>query len=214
MSSRKTPFVNNEIYHIYNRGIDKRIIFKDTSDYHRFLESIIELNTERTFGGLYLKSFLDKNNLSNTKNQNNLVEIVAYCLNPNHFHFIIKQIADNGISQFMQRIGTGYTLYFNNKEKRSGSLFQGKFKSKHVDNNEQLLYLNAYVNLNDSIHGIDNTGDVVFSSFKEYTENMGGICEKSIILDQYKSKDDYKKVLKDSLPELIRQKQQRTELEG
>ncbi len=211
MSSRKVPFINNEIYHIYNRGIDKRIIFGKNDDYERFLESIIELNTEQTFGGLYSKSFLENKKLQNTQNQNRLVEIIAYCLNQNHFHLIVKQISDNGISQFMQRLGTGYTLYFNNKEKRTGSLFQGKFKAKYIKDNEYLLYLSAYVNLNDKIHKINT--DKVFSSLDEYTKDLNGICDKSIILEQFNSKNSYKKFLSDSLGELMRQKEQQKELE-
>ena len=116
----------------------------------------------------------------------------------------------------MQRLGTGYTKYFNNRNKRNGNLFQGVFKSKHLDSNEYLLYLSAYVNLNDKIHGINNKDNLVFSSFKEYTENNIGdmcICEKSIILGQYKDKESYKKFLEDSLPELIRQKENKKELE-
>lgn len=212
MSSRKTPFINEEIYHIYNRGIDKRIIFNDTNDYQRFLINMSELNTIDTFGGLYLKSFLDKKIIQNNKNQKKLVEIIAYCLNPNHFHLIIKQTSENGISHFMQRLGTGYTMYFNSKQKRSGSLFQGKFKSKHIENNEYLLYLSAYVNLNNKIHKIKTNS--VFSSLDEYINDSKGICNKSIILEQFNNKNSYKKFLFESLDELLRQKEQQKELEG
>ena len=74
-----------------------------------------------------------------------LVEIVAYCLNPNHYHLIVKQISEKGIERFMQKIGTGYTNYFNKRYERSGALFQGKFKSIHIDSNEYLLHLSVYV---------------------------------------------------------------------
>jgi REP element-mobilizing transposase RayT len=211
MSSRKTPFVDEEIYHIYNRGIDKRVIFNDKNDYLRFLENLSELNTVDTFGGLYSKSFLEKKCLQNNKNQENLVKIIAYCLNPNHFHLIIKQSSTNGISYFMQRLGTGYTMYFNNKQNRSGSLFQGKFKAKHIKDNEYLLYLSAYVNLNDKIHKINTKEN--FSSLDEYIKGLNGICDKSIILEQFNNKNSYKKFLSDSLGELIRQKEQQKELE-
>ena len=63
MSIRKIPFINNEIYHIYNRGVDKRTIFENNTDYERFIESIIEMNTQDSFGGLYTKSYLEKNGL-------------------------------------------------------------------------------------------------------------------------------------------------------
>jgi putative transposase len=82
-----------------------------------------------------------------------LVEINAYCLNQNHFHLIVKQLRSGGISEFMQKIGTGHTMYFNKKYNRSGSLFQGTFKSTHINSNELLLYLSVYVNANHRIHG-------------------------------------------------------------
>jgi len=75
-----------------------------------------------------------------------LVDVVCYCLNSNHYHMILKQKSNDGIKKFMHKLGTSYTMYFNKKLKRSGSLFQGKFKSIHIDSNEYLLYLSAYVN--------------------------------------------------------------------
>jgi putative transposase len=212
MSIRKIPFINNEIYHIYNRGVDKRTIFEDNTDYERFIESIIEMNTQDSFGGLYTKSYLEKNGLKQNIDKK-IVDIIAYCLNPNHFHLILKQIEDGGISKFMQRLGTGYTMHFNIQNKRSGSLFQGKFKSAHINSNEYLLYLSAYVNLNDKIHNIKEEDNLVFSSLKEYTGDINGICEKSIILDQFKNKKEYNNLLNKTLPELMRQKEQKRELD-
>ena len=212
MSFRKVPFINNEIYHIYNRGIDKRFIFQNNKDYKRFLESLAELNTINSLGGLYTKSYLEKKGLELDVN-NKIVEVIAYCLNPNHFHLILKQKEKEGISKFMQRLGTGYTMYFNIQNKRSGSLFQGKFKSIHIDSNEYLLYLSTYVNLNNKIHNINNENGEIFSSLREYTENINGICEKSLILDQFKNKNGYSDLLNKTLPELIRQKEQKRELD-
>ena len=214
MSVRKIPFVTNEMYHIYNRGIDKRTIFENNSDYNRFLESILELNTENPLGGLFHKHVLERKGVINSIVENKQIDLIAYCLNQNHFHLIVKQISDNGISKFMHRLGTGYTQYFNNKNNRTGSLFQGKFKSKHIDTNEYLLYLSAYVNLNDKIHKVSNNKeDTIFSSLEEYTKNINGLCNKNIILNQFKNKEEYVKFLDDSLSELIRQKEQNADLE-
>jgi len=214
MSIRKTPLVTGETYHIYNRGIDKRTIFENKLDYKRFLDSILELNTENPSGGLFHKHILEKKGINKNLENNKPIELIAYCLNPNHFHLIVKQLSDNGISKFMHRLGTGYTQYFNNQNDRTGSLFQGKFKSKHIDTNEYLFYLSAYVNLNDQIHKINNEHGTVFSSLEEYTKNIDGVCEKNIILDQYNGKQEYAKFLDDSLPELIRQKEQSADLEA
>lgn len=214
MSLRKTPLSNNEHYHIYNRGVEKRDVFLDKKDALRFLESLKEFNCENPIGSLYENSFI-KGKIPLGSEASKLVDIVAYCINPNHFHLILRQNLDKGIEKFMQRLGTGYTKYFNNRNKRNGNLFQGVFKSKHIDSNEYLLYLSAYVNLNDKIHGINSEEKVVFSSLKEYiTENgVEGVCKKSVVLDQYESGEEYKIFLDDSLSELIRQKEQQKDLE-
>ena len=145
MSSRKVNLVQGEHYHVYNRGVDKRKIFSDKSDLIRFFQSMREFNTENPIGSLYENQFVKKK-LGDSSSK--LVQFVAYCLNPNHYHFILTPLVDKGIEKFMQRLGTGYTMYFNEKDKRSGSLFQGKFKSKHIHSNEYLLRVSAYVNLN------------------------------------------------------------------
>ncbi len=128
---RKVIFTNKEYYHIYNRGVDKRVIFENKYDYVRFIESMFEFNIDKSIGSLYKKRLKNKNDsISNLqKNCEKLVEIIAYCLNHNHYHLLLKQVADGGISKFMHKIGTGYTNYFNEKKDRSGSLFQGSFKA-------------------------------------------------------------------------------------
>ncbi len=85
-----------------------------------------------------------------------LVDFIAYCINPNHYHFILRQLVDGGLSRFMQKFGGGYTQYYNKKNQRSGVLFQGTFKSIHINSNEYLLYLSAYVNLNNKVHQLSN----------------------------------------------------------
>jgi len=102
------------------------------------------------------------------RKENPLVEIMAYCLNPNHFHFLVKQVKDKGVEKFMHKIGTSYTKYFNKKNKRSGALFQGKFKAAHINSNEKLLYLAAYVNKNNFIHGYNKNDDWEYTSLPAY----------------------------------------------
>ena len=107
---RKIIFAEGEFYHIYNRGTDKRTIFLDDQDFARFLQSMIEFNTTNPIGSLYQNSFhKNKNQLRSLASKSDtvsgedekLVEIIAYCLNPNHFHFVLRQISDRGIAQFM-----------------------------------------------------------------------------------------------------------------
>lgn len=212
MSSRKTPFVNNEYYHLYNRGVDKREVFSVNNDFLHFLDGLKEFNRLEPIGSLYENSFRKGKDIPLGSKASKLVDIIAYCINPNHFHLILKQNLDRGIEKFMQRLGTSYTKYFNNKNKRTGSLFQDKFKSKHIDSNEYLLYLSAYVNLNNKIHDIPEN-KMSISSIKEYQENIAGICTKNVILDQYNNNYEYITTINDSLQELTRQKVEKRELE-
>ncbi len=212
MSIRKTNFIIGEYYHIYNRGVDKRNIFSDKLDLYRFLQSIQEFNTEKPIGSLWLNK-LNKNNKQLRGKASQLVSIVAYCLNSNHFHFILTPLIESGIQKFMQRLG-GYTTYFNDRHNRSGSLFQGKFKSKHIDSNEYLIHLSIYVNLNNDQN--ETTQDKLSkSSFEEYInyEFKYGICDKSIVLDQFKSRKEYEEIAKRTWVEISRKKDQLKQFE-
>lgn len=137
-----------------------------------------------------------------------LVEIVCYCLNSNHFHFILKQLTENGISEFMKRVGGGYTNYFNYRHKRSGVLFQGKFKSVHIKTSTHLIYLSAYVNRNYFIHGYGNDYDWPYSSLLDYTsERNGGICDIGVIFDQFKDKEEYREFIQENALHMIEKKE-------
>lgn len=193
--ARNLELVEGEIYHVFNRGVEKRSIFQDEDDYSRFLESMTEFNGIEPIGSIYEKSFA-KNQLGDGVTK--LVEFVCYCLNPNHFHFVLKQMSEKGIEKFMHRF-LGYTKYFNQKYKRSGVLFQGPFKAVHVNSNEQLLHLSAYVNLNDAVHGLGN--GVSKSSWDEYAgRNKLNICSaKDVVLEQFKNFSEYKSFALNSL---------------
>src|SRR3989338_5386950 len=209
MGARKEAFVNEEFFHVCNRGVDKRIVFMDEYDIRRFFQSMVEFNTIDPIGSLYENSFLQLGG-STAKLKKELVNIIAYCLNPNHFHLILEQLVDGGISEFMRRLSGGYTWYFNNKHKRSGSLFQGRFKAVHVDSNEYLLHVSAYVNLNDRVPQLGgSTAKLVksMSSWGEYTDKrIKGICEKDIILGQFKTIGAYKKFALSSLESIVERK--------
>ncbi|MEK7186964.1 MAG: transposase [Patescibacteria group bacterium] len=200
---RNLQFAQGEHYHVYNRGVDKRVIFKDARDFERFLLSMTDFNSIEPIGSIYEYSFLkneskkrenpqlgnlvSKSGHKKRKQENKpLVEFIAYCLNKNHFHFILKQMEEKGIEKFMHRLGVGFTKYFNLRYKRTGALFQGTFKAVHVESNEQLLYLSVYVNLNNKIHGHKDNHFV--SSWTEYrNESNRNICNKKIILEQFKN---------------------------
>ena len=154
MPRKKVNFQIGEFYHIYNRGTDKREIFSDIYDHERFLLSLKEFNNIEPTGSLRLVKIRKEFTGESNENSDNrcptpeasgvghlLVEIIAYSLLPNHFHLLLKQKVENGVSEFMKRIGGGYTNYYNKKHNRSGSLFQGKFKAVHIDSQNYLEYI-------------------------------------------------------------------------
>ncbi len=186
---RKHNFVVGEYYHIYNRGTDKRNIILDKYDLDRFLQSIVDFNTLNPIGSIYEFSF-QKKKFGSLTSKSKLVSIIAFCVNQNHFHFILTPLTDKGIERFMQRIG-GYTKYFNEKYKRSGVLFQGKFKSKHISSNEYLLHLSAYINMNNQNLFRNSTPKLSKSSLDEYTKNIKSLCNTEIVLGQFKNQAEY-----------------------
>ncbi|MGM0439384.1 MAG: transposase [Patescibacteria group bacterium] len=142
-------------YHIYNRGVDKRTIFNEERDRWRFLQALTLFNStenyEKTLWNLENKkegaNMKTLREFLSDKNDDPLVEIIADCLMDNHYHLLLKEITENGISKFMQKLGTSYTMYFNKKYDRSGSLFQGGYKSVKVETNKYLKYLLVYINV-------------------------------------------------------------------
>ncbi len=221
---RKTDFVNDQFYHVYNRGVDHRFVFGDSFDMSRFYQSMEEFNSIEPIGSIYENRFRKTNPLPQlgraTSKLQKLVNIVAYCLNENHYHFILEQLVNGGISEFMKCLGGGYTKYFNNKIKRSGVLFQGQFKSKHIDSNEYLLHLSAYVNLNNRVHTATvslghATSKLSKSSWDEYMKNgKEGICAKDIIFKQFNNIREYEKFSLNSLQDIIARKKDLKELDN
>ena len=170
------------------------------------IKSLKEFNQVDTVISLYIKSrVLGVGPLRILQKDEKLVEVISYCLNPNHFHLILKQLKDGGISEFVKRLSGGYTGYFNYKYKRNGVLFQGKFKSIYIDSNEYLLYLSAYVNGNYIIHKIDDK-KWKFSSLNS-NDNFSNL---KLISDQFKEADDYRKYVY-SVAKHIREKREEVE---
>lgn len=168
---RKHPLVVNQYYHVYNRGVDKRDIFMGREDLRRFVSSIKEFNNIKPSCSLR-ESIQHKSGVQHLSENPPLVSIVCYCINPNHFHFILKQEVDNGISEFFKRLLGGYTNYFNKMHKRTGALFQGRFKSHLINSDQYILKIRPYVNMNYLIHDIpEGKRHLVKASDLEY-DNM------------------------------------------
>ena len=221
MALRKDNLVQGEIYHIYNRGVDKRDVFIDDEDHLRFVHDLFEFNDSNS--SIKLDYFLSQINNSevglpniNRKERKNLVEILAFCLMNNHYHLILKQKTENGITEFMRKLGTGYTNYFNNKNERTGSLFQGKFKSICVNKDSHLMYLPIYIHLNpldlkfpewrerkikDYKKVIEFLDSYRWSSYMDYTgqRNFPSLINKSFLLHRLGSEEKQKKEIIDWL---------------
>ncbi len=197
MSIRKTPLTNGEYYHVFNRGVDKREIFTDEEEIYFFFRRLQDLNSTEVNNAIKMKRKRHKEKVWMDEGDS-LVSIVSYCLLPNHFHLLLKQETDDGVSKFMQRLSTSYAKFFNQKHNRNGSLFQGKFKANHISGDYSLSTVASYVNLNYKHHKINPKNKLVKSSIFEYfsTELGDCICDKIEIdfvlsesggLDQYKS---------------------------
>lgn len=160
MATPIRQFENEEIYHLILRGVDDRVIFKDENDYFRGIFSLYEFNNanpvtirerreersrikNRALGSVDLKIIED----AEAARRDLFVEILAFCFMPNHIHILVKQLRDDGITKFMNKFG-GYAYYFNQKYQRKGHLFQDRFKSVHIESNEQLKTAFVYVHTN------------------------------------------------------------------
>lgn len=143
MATRKISFAIGEYYHLYNRGNSKQKIFRDKDDYSHFIKLLYLCNSTRsiTFRDISINAY-------DFEREETLVSIGTYCLMPNHFHILVKEKTENGISRFMQKISTAYSMYFNKKYKRTGSLFEGKFKSQYLNTDKYLKYIFSYIHLN------------------------------------------------------------------
>jgi len=215
---RKNIFVNNQYYHIYNRGVDKRKIFLDRNDYIRFLHDLYEFNDKNPaieYSRLPKKIKDVGGEASHImQKRKKLVEIICFCQMPNHYHLILKQLVEKGISRFMHKLGTGYTMSFNLKQKRNGILFQGPFKAIHIENETYLIHLSRYIHLNPvklikpewKKEDIKNWKKInkflenyKWSSYSDYIgkKNFPSIINKELLLNIFDNEKKYKKFIKE-----------------
>ncbi|MBU0999446.1 transposase [Patescibacteria group bacterium] len=206
MSIRKVAFVPGEFYHIYNRGNSKQIIFHDKQDYNRFLALLYSVNTKQNI--IFRLVF---NDMYKFYRGERLVSIGGYCLMSNHFHLLLTETEDGSISKFMQKLTTAYSMYYNEKYKRTGGLFEGKFKSEHASEERYLKYLFSYIHLNPvkiidknwKTDGIKNKQKVLeflknyqYSSYKDYLgidRAEDAILNRGDLPDYFSSKEEFSK---------------------
>ncbi len=205
---RKNPLSTGNVYHILNKSIAGYKIFTSYKDYSRmtqmwqfFAVEDKELPRFARFleiAGIQNKSF-EELFFDRTKDSGKAVQIIAYCIMPTHFHLILKQLKDDGISTFVGNFSNSYTRYFNTKYKRRGRLWEDKFKNILIESNEQLLHLTRYIHLNPVTAGlVDDAEKWKYSSYSEYlksNEFESHVCEFEDIL--YINPSEYMKFVKD-----------------
>lgn len=207
-SNRKIVLANGEYYHVFNRGVEKRPVFTSKNEFLRALDLLrfYRFDTPPVRYSKYLS-------LENERRQEVLdsldqkaVDILAYCLMDNHFHFLVRQASDNGIAKFMANFTNAYTKYFNTKHQRVGPLFQGPFKSVHIADDEQLLHVSRYIHLNPVLGykiKAEELEHYTWSSYPDYVKNSEEeVIEKNEILNFFakqKKQKDYAQFVLDQV---------------
>lgn len=203
MGYRLTPLVTGEIYHVFNRSIASQPIFLEKRDYQRFLQTIdfyrfssppLRFSFFKQLSKDQRNQFLQKIYQKQEKN----VAIYAFCLMPNHFHFLLKQTRDGGIKEFISNLQNSYAKYFNTKTNRSGSLFQGSFKAVLVETKEQFIHLARYIHLNPyssfKVKDLKALETFRWSSLGDYLDKENHrFVEKELLLSFYPSIFEFQK---------------------
>ena len=209
------------IYHVLNRGVDKRTIFLDNTDHYRFIHDLFEFNDENlTFNSRY--SF-NRNSIDigrrYIKPRKLLVDILAFCLMPNHYHLLIKPRQENAISAFMKKLNMGYAKYFNIKYNRSGALFQGKYKAVHIEKEAHFIHIPYYIHLNpldlkfsewrarkikNPKKAIEFLDQYRWSSHMDYAgkKNFPSVTNRNLLLEYFGDHKSYKKDITDWINDL------------
>jgi REP element-mobilizing transposase RayT len=194
MPRRKIPLVAGEYYHVYNRGINRQPIFFERENYLFFLRRI----REYLVGEHRLRSSCEQ---TRPKNSEVWVTVVAYCLMPNHFHFLLCP-NDDQLSRCMQRLSISYTKAMNKRFGCTGSLFDGQFQAVRVDNDEYLLHLSRYIHLNPVMAGLGKRPeDWAYSSYGEYIgQRSGTLPTPDVVLAQFPKPGSYQAFVESYVP--------------
>lgn len=211
-----------EIIHVLNRGVDKRKIFLDERDYYRFIHDLFEFNDEDNVFNIYRTKLFDvgRRTIEKKKKQRKLlVDIHAFCLMPNHYHLLVSSRVKKGIPLFMKKLNGGYAKYFNEKYKRNGALFQGKYKRIIVNKDAHFIHLPYYIHLNpldlispewrerkldDFTKAIKFLDSYRWSSHLDYLgkDNFPSITNRKLLLDFFGGQNGYENSIKNWLKQL------------
>lgn len=205
MPGRVLPLVTKQIYHVFNRGINRCPTFTSKKEYLRALNSIKYYQNVNP--PISLSKYLNRGTEKKgeifqliTKKEK-LITLFCFCLMPNHFHLLLKQEKDRGISKFMSNFQNSYTRYFNIKNNRDGSLFLDQFKAVRIETDEQLIYVSRYIHLNPHtnfvVNSINDLENYPWSSLSAYIKNDAALVNKEQIMSNFKNGDDYRKFVTD-----------------
>lgn len=208
---RNFKIAPGEHYHIFNRGVNKQIIFHNNRDYYRFLFLILYFQSPVSFPqvGRVVEEFVKHRVLDNIKEilEKRTVELVAFCIMPNHFHLIVKEIDEGGISAYMHRVLNAYSKYYNTKYEKSGHVFQGPYRFVHIQDDRQLKYLSTYIHRNcrEIPRWLNHEDKYEWSSYQDCVEEnrWGNLLMTEIIIGAFKSKGDYQNFVKTSPAKMV-----------
>lgn len=207
MPIRQTSLVENYYYHVFNRGVNKRPIYKNRYEYLRFILLLKFYNSIEypiRFSKFNKLSIEQRSEIWNRLQKDKThTDIISYCLMPNHFHLLVKQNSGDGISKLMGNLQNSYVRYFNIRNKRVGPLFQGRFKAVKINSDEQLLHVSRYIHLNPYSSGIvKDTQKLLsyeWSSLPEYINQIKfPLCSRQDMLINFKDTESYKKFILDN----------------
>jgi putative transposase len=205
--TRPINIAPDEFYHVYNRGVEKRKVFLIRADYERFIALLYLANQTGPADLKHQGTTIAE--ITEERAGEPLVAVIAFCPMPNHFHLLLREKAEGGIARFMQKLTTGYTMYFNKRNERSGALFQGTYKATHVHNDRYFRYLVSYIHLNpvklidpvwkeNGIKNLDQTEEFLskyaYSSYRDYSDEIapyGRVLEKEIMNELFPSASDF-----------------------
>lgn len=206
MRRRNPVLVNNQIYHIFNRSIGKEIIFASRNNLSKAFEIV---NFYRLPQRLRLSKFkslpqsLKQDYLQEIEKRPHLVELYCFAFMPNHYHFLIKQLEENGIRRFVSNFQNSFAKIFNLKNRRDGALFQNSFKAKIVETDEQFIHLSRYIHLNPTTAFLIEFADLKehpWTSFPMYVANRdSSFVNPDFLLGMFKSKQDYSRFVADQV---------------
>lgn len=206
MPYHKIPIVAGEIYHIFNRSVAQQPIFLNSRDYLRAVEVLkfYQYGKPPLRYSFYNRLPKDQKEkfLSQLESMKKIVDIICFCLMPNHFHFLIRNLTENGIREFISNFQNSYAKYFNVKHQRTGNLFQPMFKAVRIESNEQLIHVSRYIHLNPVTAYIieaDGLESYPWSSYPTYMNSIMDFTKKESILGFFKSVEEYKKFVLDQV---------------